>query len=407
MARGLEAIIQKCLNKEPSNRYQSGRELASALQSASRAVDLIEQLGAGARATAAKAGPFDFIHASREPGERPPKKEEKYQVVEVLYATDRKATGKTAPGKFFGGERSDGSSLSLGICEVSIPFDHKIGELESPSILKLEFSPDPEEHIALLRIEPATEAGFYLHLSSRVAASARSGAFVFIHGYSVTFEDAARRTAQLAYDLKFSGPPIFYSWPSQGAKAKYTVDETNIEWTIPHLQGFLARIASESGATTLHLIAHSMGNRALTRALVELSRAAVEATDRPRFRQIVLTAPDIDADVFRQLAAAMQKAAERITLYASSEDEALKLSKKFHGYPRAGDVGESIVVCPGVDTVDVSAVDTSLLGHSYYGDNRSVIGDLFNLLQDGAPPSQRFGLLPVKWKELQYWRFQP
>lgn len=339
------------------------------------------------------------------PGEPPPKKEG-YRIVDVLYATDRRATGKKKPAKFFGSERSQDGSLALGTCEVSIPWDHRIGELESPSIGRLEFWPNPKKHVVLLRIQMASEAGFYGRLCDGVAASARKEAFVFIHGYSVTFEDAARRTAQLACDLKFSGPPILYSWPSQGSVAKYTVDETNIEWTIPHLRGFLERVVSESGAATLHLIAHSMGNRALTRALAEISRG-LRPTARAQFRQVVLTAPDIDAEVFKQLAAAVQSTAERVTLYASSEDEALKLSKQFHGYPRAGDAGETIVICPGVDTVDVSAVDTSLLGHSYYADNRSVISDLFNLLREGAPPGQRFGISAVRLGDLQYWRFQP
>jgi hypothetical protein len=36
---------------------------------------------------------------------------------------------------------------------------------------------------------------------------------------------------------------------------------------------------------------------------------------------------------------------------------ALRLSKQFHGYPRAG---EAIIVLPELDTIDASAVDTSL-----------------------------------------------
>jgi esterase/lipase superfamily enzyme len=76
----------------------------------------------------------------------------------------------------------------------------------------------------------------------------------------------------------------------------------------------------------------------------------------------MLTAPDIDAEVFTLLAQDTNRIGERVTLYASPEDKALRLSKQFHGYPRAG---EAIIVLPGVDTIDASAVDTSLVGHSY------------------------------------------
>ena len=75
--------------------------------------------------------------------------------------------------------------------------------------------------------------------------------------------------------------------------------------------------------------------------------------------------------------------ARRITLYASSNDEAIKLSKKVHAYPRAGESGPDIVVVPGLDTIDVSNVDTSLLGHSYFAEKRTVISDLFYLIRDG------------------------
>ena len=52
------------------------------------------------------------------------------------------------------------------------------------------------------------------------------------------------------------------------------------------------------------------------------------------------------------------KTADRVTLYASSSDEALALSKQVHGYPRAGESGDQLVVVPGIDTIDVSAVNT-------------------------------------------------
>ena len=40
---------------------------------------------------------------------------------------------------------NDRGELALGTCEVSIPKDHEVGELESPSIFKLEFNEDPTQ----------------------------------------------------------------------------------------------------------------------------------------------------------------------------------------------------------------------------------------------------------------------
>ena len=184
----------------------------------------------------------------------------------------------------------------------------------------------------------------------------------------------------------------------------YTVDETNVAWTVPHLKEFLLGVAQQSGAKSVHLVAHSMGNRALTSALREL---AMERKDEcPRFHEVVLTAPDIDADVFRRdLAPAIIGAADRVTLYASSNDEALIASRTVHGYRRAGESGDKVVVVPGVDTVDVSEVDTSLIGHSYYGSNSTVLADLFELLQGSKPPDQRKWLRSMRLGALKYWKF--
>jgi len=305
----------------------------------------------------------------------------------------------TKPGVAYGGGRG---TLELGVCEVSIPPRHEVGEVEAPTILRLEVREDPTKHVVLLGAYPQDAAEFYEQLRNRVSSSPKKDAFVFVHGYNVTFEDAARRTAQMAYDLNFEGAPIFYSWPSQAQLAAYTVDENNVEWTVPHLKEFLMDVAQQSGAESICLIAHSMGNRALTKALHALSFRM----ERPVFREVVLTAPDIDADVFRRdLAPQIVRTAERVTLYASSNDEALRVSKQIHGAPRAGDSGALLVVVPGIETIDVSDIDTSLLGHSYYGSNGTVLSDLVGLLKYGMPAAQRSWLLPRDYQGLPYWVF--
>lgn len=304
----------------------------------------------------------------------------------------------------YGNDR--GRQVAVGTCTVSIPLDHRMGELESPSLLRLEFRQNPAKHVVLQKIEPRPDDEFYALLRECVERSERREAFVFVHGYNVSFEDAARRTAQLAYDLEFEGAPLFYSWPSQAGLLRYAVDETNAEWSVPHLRSFLHDLAARSGARRIHLVAHSMGNRALTGALRAL--AADPSADTSLFHEVVLAAPDIDAEVFkRDIVPALQKAARRVTLYASSHDQALAASKQLHGYPRAGESGPSIVVVPGLDTVDVSAVDTSFLGHSYYGDNQSLIADLIHVFKRGLPPERRERLRPRPYGPLKYWFFEP
>ncbi|HEX9729546.1 MAG TPA: alpha/beta hydrolase [Gemmatimonadales bacterium] len=317
--------------------------------------------------------------------------------VEVFYGTTRNRTFRRKPERRYGHWRA--TRVDLGRCVVTLPTDRRLGELPRPHWWKFEFREDPAKHVMLRLVERLAEDAFFGAVNGRIGD--HKEALVFVHGYNTSFADAARRTAQLAYDLHFPGAPLFFSWPSRGKLTAYPADEATIEATTPHLRRFLEDVSARSGAERIHLIGHSMGNRALTEVL---ERLGGERGDR-LFQEVILAAPDIDAEVFRNLAAAMSAAAHRVTLYASSRDKALAASEKFHLYPRAGDSGEEIVVVPGVDTVDAAAMDTDFLDHAYFAENRSVVSDMFNLVRNGLPPNRRPGLHAVKRDELTYWRF--
>jgi len=327
--------------------------------------------------------------------------EENFTRVRVFYATDRNRTGSKQPRSVYGGKRGDGG-LKLGFCEVSIPRDHRMAEVERPSLLKLEFREDPEKHVVLLDVRQRSYQEFYEEMHRKTTGSESGMVLLFIHGFNVTFEGAAHRTAQLAYDLGIDGAPVMYSWP---APSLYPESEANAEWTWRRLRWFLRDLVRRSGATTIHVVAHSMGNRPLSKALELI--AAKEPESLPIFQQIFLAAPDIDADTFRQISRAISRSGKRTTLYASSEDAALKASHAVHGYSRAGDTSGSVVIVPGVDTIDVSKVDTSLLGHSYYGDQRSIVADIFALLRRDIPPVERAGITSAAGESGTYYRFVP
>ncbi|QDU97189.1 alpha/beta hydrolase [Lignipirellula cremea] len=294
--------------------------------------------------------------------------------------------------------------MQYGECVVTIPLDHRLGQLEAPSVLKMEFAEKEEDHVTLAKVSPVDYEEFRTRLADTVSRSKRREVLVFVHGYNASFADAARRTGQIAYDLQFDGAPIFFSWPSQDTYVGYTVDENNVAWATPHLKKFLLDVARDSGAKMVHLVAHSMGNRALTHALRELALERPGA--EPLFDQVVLAAPDVDAEIFtRDLAPEIVKAGKQVTLYASSNDRALMASKVVHGFPRAGDSGELLVLAPGIQTIDVSSVDTSLLGHSYYGSSNSILADLYFLLLKAFPAAQRSWLEPMDREGQAYWVF--
>ena len=321
----------------------------------------------------------------------------------MFYGTSRKPTGIKDLDRVFGSERHE--RLQLGRASVTIPKDHRVGELEIPKWWKLEFREDPRKHVVLQSVTEESADKFYSELRTTVQGSSTKGLLLFVHGFNVAFEDAIKRTAQIAYDVQFNGAPVLYSWPSQGrlSPLAYTADEEAARWAVGGLKEFLTNLATSSGARRIHLLAHSMGNRVLTDAIREL-RATLP---KERIQNIVLTAPDIDVSVLvRDIAPALTSTSRRVTLYASANDEALAFSRQVHNIPRAGDGGESLVVQQGIDTIDVSLVDTTLIGHSYYGENRSVISDLFNLLR-GRSPNERCCLLVKSKQGLPYWQFTP
>jgi len=310
-------------------------------------------------------------------------------------------------GPLYTSDRSRGGQVQLGLCEVTIPKTHQVGELEAPSILRLEIKPDADKHVILSKTERLADARYYELLRARVAASPRKELFVFVHGFNVTFEDAARRTAQIQKDLSYEGAPVFFSWPAHDKFIlTYKADEANVSWSVAHLKKFLLDVTRESEAQSINLIAHSMGNRALTAALKELQ---LELRDQSRlFNQVILAAPDIDADEFREsIVPGMTRTANRFTLYASARDEALAASQLVHRGARAGDAGRGLVVVSGIDTIDVTQIDTSPFGHTYYGSSDPVLRDLGLLMSRAVPPEQRVWLAAAELNGLPYWVFQP
>lgn len=332
----------------------------------------------------------------------------KKQVYRVWFATDRKATGSSAPNDFFGPDRGDiGNGLTYGSCEVSIPPDHRMGEMERPVHFILHFAEDPDRHVMITSLALAPKDAFFAGVAADAQDSADGAVLVFIHGYNVDFAEAARRTGQLAYDLSFDGVPILYSWPSRGATLDYISDISSADWSAQHLHDFLVDVARTTGVKTMHVIAHSMGNRALTAAMKSGFPTRADGTPI-KFNEVVLTAPDIDAQMFReQIAPAIRGCADRITLYGSSADLALRASKEASHYPRAGDGGADVVVVDGIDTIDVSALDSSFLGHSYFGESTTVICDMHALLNGHKPPAQRDRLVGAMLGTLAYWKFVP
>jgi len=323
--------------------------------------------------------------------------------VRIYYATDRARTGDTDPDNFYGGERGE---LELGTATVSIPPHHVPGNIERPSIWTLEFSEDPARHVVLKAVTPGEREAVFAEMRSQLAETGSESAFVFVHGFNVPFNEAAQRTAQMAYDMDFDGLPILYSWPSRASVLSYIADTAVVNLSGRRLLTFLEDVVARSGAKRIHLIAHSMGNRALTDAL-ELFALRHE-DEPPAFDQVVFAAPDLDAGLFAAMAQTIRGAAQRLTLYASDKDWALAVSRKLHGdAARAGQGGRRILQAAAVDSIDMTSVGEDMLMHSYYANNPSALSDILSLFWRDAPPEDRCGMKQSTGEFGAYWQYVP
>ncbi|MGF6440106.1 alpha/beta hydrolase [Paraburkholderia youngii] len=320
--------------------------------------------------------------------------------VQLFYGTDRQRSA--IPGRYYGGFRG---KMAYGRCAVSIPRTHTMGHLEGPSWLRLQFREDPARHIVIVTEEPYDRGLWCWALRTESELASTRQVLVFVHGYNVTFTKAARLTAQITHDLGFNGTSLFYSWPSKGKISPYMKDEASIQATEANLREFLTYALAWTEADEVFVLAHSMGNRAVTHVLSSLARD--EPALAARVRHVILAAPDIDAQYFlNSVGPGLVKAGLRATLYASSDDVALQLSKQFHGEQRAGDTMPQVVVVKGITTIDASGVDTSFIGHSRYAEGRSILSDIYYLM-NGRDPADRFGLRAAQSPDGPYFTFRP
>lgn len=312
--------------------------------------------------------------------------------VPIFFATNR--AGMPGGDTPYGGEPA--GEISYGLASVTIPVDaHLTGRVESPHWWTLFPGSDPEHRFVTLGgLEPLTQAAFATRLEGLLQSAGAQDLLVFLHGFNVTFEEGARRAAQIAYDMKFPGAVILFSWPSAGSAIAYASDEERAFASADPFAAFLKTL--EGGPwRRVHTMAHSMGNRVLLMGLADNARPKLP------LGQVVFAAADVYVALFREKFPRLQ-AAGRLpaTSYASNRDVALRLSSLLHRGARVGLISGDPFVSPEMDTIDASAVDTGFLGHGYFAEKRSLITDIRELLSTSLSPADR-GLTAAK----NYWLF--
>lgn len=284
--------------------------------------------------------------------------------------------------------RAEEPELEVGQVTISLPPDHETGKIERPTkIFSIQLrKEDPSKDVVLSRLRVYDD---YDTWAGAVKTQGKSDAFIYVHGYATSFHAAALRAGQVAADLDFEerGVPMFFSWPSVGSFQSYFDDEKSSAAAPDAFNEFLDLVHTRTGVERVHVIAHSMGNRVVANALAQRKQPASGA---PPIDQLILAAPDIDANDFRtRFLHVLPGFAKRVTLYVSDKDRALKASESLRrGKPRAGQRRGGLLAATAnrFDPIDATDLDTDFLSHSYYANHISMLSDIYCVLQGAVTP---------------------
>lgn len=209
---------------------------------------------------------------------------------------------------------------------------------------------------------------------------------LFIHGYNTPFEDGVFRTAQLAVELDFHGLPIYFAWPGGEHWWEYIAAVDQVATAANELATLLRLLVRNRNLTTLHVIAHSLGNRVLTQAIDKLG--ADSTLGQARIADVVMVAPDVNRGQFAQVTTAMVQLFDRRTVYVSDTDLALRLSSAFSKETRVGQ-RTPIGVGSEFEAVDATGARDTIIGHSYFVDTDTIAKDISALVVRRLSAAQR------------------
>ncbi len=365
-------------------------------------------------------------------------------LVELIYVTDRAPETDEAGNLRYGYNRSN--SLAVGTTVVDLGQNAtweelveasrthtRFGEFELALISINEFTglpPTPipyqvidgeivENPEAVAAIEVSV-ALIHAEVDRRLALTPRKDAYIYVHGFHNTFEDAAFALAELWHFFGREGLPIIYTWPAgHPGIFGYTYDRESSEFTVFHLKQLIKWLAELPEIENIHLIAHSRGADVAVSAFRELviwaRGAGLDPREHFKIKNFVLAAPDLDVQVMSQRIAAerLALAVDQVTLYSSPGDKAIGLAEKLFASPRGRlgtlginelneeEIGRMKANAARVTVVNFQGESTGY-GHSYFRNNPAVSSDLVLKIRYGFKPGEAGR--PLEHIGLNFWR---
>lgn len=360
--------------------------------------------------------------------------ERRTQSMSIIYAADRDIVKKTPLGIQYGSGRS--GQLAVGVARIGMDRPMEWDELVAASTQKR--WPESGARRPAMRIESTEEFGrmaipltemevidgryqltdeqkaelkqtrdrLHTIIREKLSGTDKKDLYLYVHGFNNTFEYALFRLGMFWHFAGRPGVAVAYTWPAgRGGLTGYAYDRESGEFTVFHLKLFIRALAASPYVERLHIIGHSRGCDVVCTALRELNIEAraknLRTQEQLKLHNLVLAAPDLDADVFEQRFAIedLHLAAQRTTIYLSKTDFALAASAWLFGGNRVGnltpqnfspDARRKLAQLKSFHIVNcnVNGYSTS---HDYAFAHPAVTSDAILLLRDDRNPGAEHG----------------
>lgn len=262
------------------------------------------------------------------------------------------------------------------------------------------------EEINLSAIEKLEEGAFIEALRDFVDKSPGRSLLIVIHGFREAFTSALRKTTFVATVLDINTPVLVFDWPgNQGSSLSgYREARAVAEESGTDLARAIEIIAREIRPDHMSVLANSMGAQVVVDAFNHLYEQPDLVDANRRIDHVVLTAPDVDhADFDKQFKNEIKALANDLTVYVSSNDRALLVSRLINRGQRLGEstlstdqldeaAGILQLVEPDSDLitlVDVTPVNRTRNFHNFSLETPEFYDDLYlRLTTDDLPRSR-------------------
>ena len=319
-----------------------------------------------------------------------------------FYVTNRSPGSKDGPlEKRFGTEREE--ILKFGHFDTRIEPSLGLGMMLNPT----EWFQN--EEIQLRNVQPLERAAFVAQVHTLVQQSPHRSLLVIVHGFREHFVSGLRKTAFLGHVLDINSPVLVFDWPgNQGSALRgYRRARQIAKASGAELASTLELIIREIQPDRFWLVANSMGAQVVAHAFSLLYQQADLADAETEIEDVVLTAPDVGRDEFnRQFKLEIAALTRNLTVYVSSNDRALLLSRVINRARRLGEstlntrnpdqfeeaAGLADLVEPDselITLVDVTPVNRTRNFHSFSLETPEFFDDLFLRLTNIKTPLNR------------------